>query len=300
MSFKAMKVRVNYKRLPYWFVKQIPSGSNFQQVKKIVSDLGLNTVCEAACCPNSGECFSKKTVTFMILGSTCTRNCGFCAVEKGTPLPLALDEPERVALAVKKLNLRYVVITSVTRDDLPDGGALKFALTVKAIKKRSPHTVIEILTPDFKGSISALAAVVESKPDVFSHNIETVSRLYPYVRPQADYKTSLNLLRRIKEKAPSVATKSGFMAGLGEEKEEIIQLMQDLREVNCQILTIGQYLSPSREHLRVNKYYLPEEFIEFKAVGEKLGFFKIATGPLVKSSYGAEELFFGNSHKVGL
>lgn len=285
-------MKVNTERLPHWFVKPIPRGLIFKQVKEVVSDFGLNTVCVAANCPNLGECFSRGTVTLMILGDICTRNCRFCSVRQGIPSTPLQDEPERVASAVKKLKLSYVVITSVTRDDLPDGGASQFTLTVEAIKKKSSETVVEILTPDFEGKDSSVSQVLKAKPDVFGHNIETVSRLYPLVRPQANYKTSLNILRQAKEKTPLIKLKSGLMLGLGEGEDEVIQTMKDLRAAGCEILTIGQYLKPSKKCLPVRRYVLPHEFDKLRKIAEEMRFFSVAAEPLARSSYYAEKLYF--------
>ncbi|GAB6073263.1 lipoyl synthase [Venenivibrio stagnispumantis] len=261
------------------------------KIKKLLRHLNLNTVCEEASCPNIGECFSKKTATFMIMGDICTRNCPYCNVSHGKPMPLDEKEPENIAKAVNILGLKYVVITSVDRDDLKDGGASHFAKVIQKTKEYNQDVKIEVLIPDFKGSIEALKIVIDAKPDVINHNIETVLSLYKKVRPQGNYQRSLELLKNIKDINDTIITKSGLMVGLGEEKEEIIQVMQDLRNVNCDILTIGQYLQPSKNHLPVSRYLSDEEFEEFRYIGEKLGFKEIYSGKLVRSSYHAGEIY---------
>ena len=276
--------------LPSWIKKRAPKEEILQEMKHLLRSLSLHTVCEEARCPNIGECFAKKTATFMILGNRCTRNCRFCAVEKENPLPLDPLEPENVARAVNRLSLRYVVITSVTRDDLPDGGASQFARTIKEIRRINKDGIrIEILIPDFKGSLSSLEAVVEARPDVLNHNLETVPRLYRMVRPKADYSRSLELLRRGKEMNSGIYTKSGLMVGLGENFGEVVEVMKDLREVGCDILTIGQYLRPSPEHLEVKEFVKPEKFREYETVGQSVGFPCVAASPFVRSSYQAKE-----------
>ncbi len=266
--------------------------------KEILEDLALNTICESASCPNRSECFSKKTATFLILGDICTRNCRFCGVKKGRPLPLDPTEPERVTEAARRLELKYLVITSVTRDDLSDGGAEYFAQTIKKAKKRMPEIKVEVLTPDFKGSEDSLRTVLLAKPEVFNHNIETIERLYPEVRPEANYQRSLKVLKFAKE--DDFITKSGIMLGLGEEKEEVISAMEDLREVGCDYLTIGQYLKPNKKALPVKRFVTPEEFEEYKEIGEGMGFRGIASGPFVRSSYKAEELITTKARKTSL
>ncbi|MGO9612685.1 MAG: lipoyl synthase [Dissulfurispiraceae bacterium] len=251
----------------------------------------LITVCEEARCPNRGFCFSKPTATFMILGDTCTRQCSFCSVKKGLPSDPHHEEPVRVAEASKAMGLRYVVITSVTRDDLPDGGASHFAATVRAVKCRMPETKVEILIPDFQGNIEALKAVLQSRPDVLNHNIETVRSLFSKVRPQADYEQSLSVLRNAKTLAPHIKTKSGFMLGFGETKEEVISLLKDLRKVGCNLLTAGQYLRPSKKNVPVVEYKQPAFFEDLKNVALELGFDNVACGPLVRSSMNAEEIY---------
>ena len=273
---------------PPWLKATLPSGPNYLRLKVLVKELSLHTVCEEARCPNIGECWGAGTLTFMILGRVCTRNCGFCAVTFGKPPAYDREEPERVAKAVGRLGLAHVVLTSVARDDLPDGGAAIFAETIRKIREHDPKVGIEVLIPDFRGSRSSLASVAGAKPDVLNHNIETIARLQPIVRPSARYERSLAVLRMAKELAGSVLTKSGMMLGLGEDWAEIVQTMADLRRVECDILTIGQYLRPSAQHLPLMKYYAPEEFAELKRIGLGMGFRHVEAGPLVRSSYHAE------------
>jgi lipoic acid synthetase len=260
------------------------------QMEALLAGLHLHTVCQGAHCPNVGECFLRGTATFMILGDHCTRGCRFCAVEQGRQSPPDPDEPRRVAEAVVRLGLTYVVVTSVTRDDLPDGGAGHFAATVQAIRQALPDAAVELLIPDLRGSVSALGAVVASRPEVINHNVETVPRLYPRVRPRADYRRSLDVLRWIKRYAPHIVTKSGLMLGLGETVEEVLGVMYDLRRVGCDILTLGQYLQPTEEQLEVVRYVPPHEFAAYKARGIEMGFQAVAAGPLVRSSYRAAGL----------
>ncbi|HBT46774.1 MAG TPA: lipoyl synthase [Peptococcaceae bacterium] len=276
-------------RKPPWLHKRIPAGGSLEATRKLLEELQLNTVCQSALCPNLGECFSRRTATFMILGKTCTRNCRFCAVEGGRPEPVDPDEPRRVALAAARLGLKHVVVTSVTRDDLPDGGAAQFAATIHALRERLPGAIIEVLTPDFQGERASLARVVEARPHIFNHNVETVPRLYPQVRPAADYRRSLEVLRTVKELAPDVYTKSGMMVGLGETREEVEEVMADLREVGCDILTIGQYLRPSPRHLSVEEFVPPETFEYYGEAARKMGFLYVASAPFVRSSYNAAE-----------
>jgi lipoic acid synthetase len=276
---------------PPWLKKRIPPYQDLLKIKSILSETQLHTVCEEARCPNLGECFSGGTATFLILGEICTRNCGFCAVQHGLPGSLDEHEPERVAQAVEKMGLRYIVITSVTRDDLPDGGASHFAKTIQAIRSIDLSIKIEVLVPDFKGDSFSLSSVLEKCPDVLNHNIETIPRLYPEVRPQADYKRSLDLLKRSKELYPRILTKSGFMLGLGETEEEVIELLQDLRRVGCDLLTIGQYLQPRLDRLPVVRYVPPEEFEKYEKIGSDMGFSSVASGPFVRSSFHASEMF---------
>jgi len=272
---------------PKWLTVKAPGVKVMQEMQQILSNLSLQTVCQNAECPNIGECFNNKTATFMILGNICTRRCSFCAVAKGIPGELDFKEPEHVALAVKKLDLKHAVITSVTRDDLSDGGADHFAKVINSIRKVNPNTSIEVLIPDFKGDMSALKKVIDAKPDIVNHNVETVPRLYRKVRPGADYKRSIKLLERIKRLSPKIYTKSGMMVGLGESEQEIIQTFKDLTNVGCDILTIGQYLRPSKNHIKVHEYVTPKKFEYFKNVAESMGFKYVASGPLVRSSYKA-------------
>jgi len=280
-----------HKRKPAWLKVKPSWDENYRQVKKILSSAGLNTVCREANCPNIRECFGNGTATFLILGKICTRNCSFCNIQKGIPSEADLVEPAKIARVVGLLNLKYVVITSVTRDDLKDGGASVFAEAVNQIKKTSPEVKIEVLIPDFGGSEESLKTVLKAEPDVLSHNLETVKRLYPLVRKGADYNRSLGILNSVKNCNQALVTKSGIMVGLGEKWEEIIEAMQDLKEVKCDILTIGQYLSPSDNHLPIDRYYSPEEFEKLKQMAERLGFLGVHSGPLVRSSYLAHQLF---------
>ena len=282
---------MNNQRKPPWLKKRIPPFQDLQRVKSILTEAELHTVCEEARCPNLGECFSKGTATILILGRICTRNCGFCAVENGIPAPLDESEPEKVAQAVKKMDLQYIVVTSVTRDDLPDGGASHFVKTIRAIRGLNSRIKIEVLIPDFKGDLSSLIMVLKQYPDVLNHNIETIPRLYHEVRPQAGYKRSLNLLTRSKESFPQILTKSGFMLGLGENEREVLDLLRDLREVECDFLTIGQYLQPRSDRLPVVRYIPPEEFEEYKKIGKEMGFRSVASGPFVRSSFHASQMF---------
>ncbi len=274
---------------PKWLKVKLPSGDNAVSVRQLLKNEKLHTVCQSARCPNIGECWSRRTATFMIMGDVCTRNCRFCAVVGGKPTTLDADEPNRVADAVKTLQLRYAVITSVTRDDLPDGGASHFAETIHAVRAAQPNCKIEVLIPDFRGAAGALKTVLDADPDVLNHNIETVPRLYPRARPMADYQQSLTLLNRAAEMG--ARTKSGLMVGFGETAEEIEQVMRDLLKHQCQMLTIGQYLQPTKQHLPVDRYVTPEEFAEFENKGLEMGFEHIESGPLVRSSYHADEQF---------
>ncbi len=262
------------------------------EVKKILRKLNLHTVCEEASCPNIGDCFSRKTATFMILGDTCTRACPYCDVAHGKPKPPDPDEPEHLAEAVKLLGLRHVVITSVNRDDLPDGGASHFADVIKAIRDKLPECTIEVLIPDFQGNFNALKIVADAKPDVINHNIETVPSLYKKVRHRGDYKRSLDIIKWIKDIDSKIYSKSGIMVGLGETKEEVFKVMDDLVRVNCDIFTIGQYLQPSKNHLPVARYVTPEEFKEYEKVGYEKGFKEVYSGALVRSSFHADEVFY--------
>ncbi len=283
-----------YKRKPEWIRTKIRSTQETKDVNVIIGKFGLNTVCKEANCPNRMECFSRKTATFMILGSVCSRNCAFCDVTHDTPQPLDSDEPKRVALAVKEMRLKYVVVTSVTRDDLSDGGAGHFAQVIQEIRKISKDIGVEVLIPDFKGDEQALRVVAEAKPKVINHNIETLKRLYPVLRQQADYERTLTLLKRVKEMDESIISKSGFMVGLGETENEVGQLMADLRKHCCEILTIGQYLQPSKHHYPVKEYVHPDTFKKYEEMGYALGFRHVVSGPLVRSSYHADEAFKQN------
>lgn len=273
---------------PNWLKKKIRIDEKQTNVSELLDNLHLNTVCQSAVCPNIAECFAKGTATFMILGNICTRNCRFCAISSGEPLPLDENEPKRIARAVKELKLKHVVITSVTRDDLPDGGADHFAQTINEVRKEVPSTTIEVLTPDFKGDESALSKVVLSKPSVFNHNVETVPRLYHQVRPMADYQRSLFVLSKAKEIDSSLCTKSGIMIGLGEKRQEISAVMKDLFNVGCSILTVGQYLSPSSAHIKVEEYIHPDVFKEIELEAKEIGFKYVASAPFVRSSFNAE------------
>ena len=278
-------------RLPPWFKQEIPDLEKIRGMKNLFRETGLHTVCESAHCPNIGECWGRGTATFMILGDVCTRACRFCAVATGKPLPVDPHEPAHVAGAIQKLNLKFVVITSVARDDLPDEGAAQFAKTIFEIRRLLPEIKIEILIPDFSGKFENIKIVTDAKPDVISHNIETVARLSKKVRPQAEYQRSLETLKIMRELDPSMIVKSSLMAGLGERCDEVETTMKDLLEAGCDILTIGQYLAPSqlKRHVPVERFVTPEEFESYKALGLSLGFKYVASGPLVRSSYLAEE-----------
>ncbi len=274
---------------PGWLKAKAPTGEGYRDIKETMRGLKLHTVCEEAMCPNIGECWNNRTATFMILGNVCTRSCGFCNVLTGKPSELDLDEPKRVAEAAKKMGLKHAVITSVNRDELEDGGAGIFAETIRQIREEVPGCAVEVLTPDFKGDRDALKTLIDARPDTFNHNIETVPRLYPAVRPQAKYDRSLEVLRHVKEISPDGLTKSGFMVGLGEAEEELHEIMRDLRASDVDILTIGQYLRPSKNHLPMSRYYAPKEFADLRKYGFSLGFKHVESGPLVRSSYHAHE-----------
>ena len=278
-------------RKPDWLKRRLPTGEGYARVRELIESGRLHTVCQEARCPNIWECFSHHTATFLIMGERCTRNCRFCSVHSGTPEALDPGEPGRVAAAAAEMGLQYVVVTSVTRDDLPDGGAAHFAATIRAIRERIPGAEIEVLIPDLQGDRTALHTVLAGRPDVLNHNIETVPRLYPQVRPQADYRRSLELLRAAGEIAPSIPTKSGLMLGLGETPEEVQLTLQDLRSHGCRLLTLGQYLQPSPEHLPVAAYVPPEEFERWRADALAMGFTHVASAPFVRSSYHAGESF---------
>ena len=277
------------RRLPTWLKVKMPSGQNYSKLQNLIKTQGLHTVCEEARCPNIGECWEKETATFMILGDICTRACTYCAVTTGRPTNLDLEEPRRLANTVKILDLRYAVITSVNRDDLPDGGAYIFAQCIKQIKKKVPTCKVEVLTPDFQGDWESLKVVTDANPETFNHNIETVKRIFPRVRAKGDYELSLRLLDKVKDLMPDGVTKSGMMVGLGETKTEIIATMEDLLQNRCDLLTIGQYLRPSQKHAPISKWYTPEEFADLGKIGMEMGFKHVASGPLVRSSYHAEE-----------
>jgi len=279
------------KKLPYWLKKRIPNMKAIRGMEKILRDHNLHTVCESALCPNLGECFQRKTATFMILGDICTRNCRFCAVKKGRPLPLDKNEPKNIAKVVRLLKLLHVVITSVTRDDLEDSGADQFADCIKEIRKLEPAPSIEVLIPDFGGNFKNLNIVLAYFPDVLNHNVETVKRLYSKIVPGADYNRSLRILKKAKEYSKNIIVKSGFMVGLGEKWEEIISLLKDLSDVKCDIVTIGQYLQPSDKHIPIDKFYTPDEFINLKQIGLEMGIKYIESGPFVRSSYKAKDAF---------
>lgn len=274
---------------PEWIRARAPSGANCEEVSRLVESARLNTVCRSANCPNLGECWDARTATFMILGNTCTRNCRFCAVASGEPDKLDPDEPRRVAEAVGCLKLRHAVITSVTRDDLPDGGACAFAETVRGIRAILPGCSVEVLIPDFNGDEKSLRIVLDARPNILNHNIETVERCYPEVRPQAIYARSIELLRRAKRMDPEIRTKSGLMVGVGETWQEIMRAMRELREADCDILTVGQYLAPSPRHVPISRYYTPAEFAKIKRAGTEMGFGYVECGPLVRSSYHAAD-----------
>jgi lipoic acid synthetase len=274
-------------RRPEWLKVKIPTGENYLSLKNLVLDKKLNTVCEDARCPNIAECWTRKIATFMILGDTCTRSCGFCSVKLGKPEKPDFDEPRRVAESVKQLGLKHAVITSVNRDDLKYGGAEIFAMVIKEIKRLVHGCKVEVLIPDFRGVWEALDIVLDAKPDILNHNIETIKRLYHFVRPQAVYERTLELLKIAKEKG--AVTKSGFMVGLGETDEEVIEVMKDLRSVDCDIVTIGQYLRPTKDHLPVQRYVHPNDFNKYKQIGLELGFKHVESGALVRSSYHADE-----------
>ncbi len=276
---------------PAWLKVKVPLGENFSKLRGLMEHKRLHTVCEEARCPNMSECWNAGTATFMILGDICTRSCGFCAVKTGRPEGLDLEEPFRVADAVRSMGIRHAVITSVNRDELPDGGAGVFAETIRQVRRVNPSVTVEVLIPDFRGVEWALDVVVEAKPDILNHNTETVPRLYPAVRPQARYPRTLELIARAKQKG--MATKSGMMLGLGEHSGEVLEVMNDLRGAGCDILTLGQYLQPTRDHLPVDRYVHPDEFAEYRERGLAMGFRVVQSGPLVRSSYHAGEQITG-------
>lgn len=292
-------------RLPEWLTKRVPSPQTVQVVEGMMRDSKLHTVCESARCPNLGECWSKKTATFMILGDICTRNCGFCAIHVGKPLDVDADEPRRVAEAAKTMGLKHIVVTSVARDELPDEGAAQFAQTIRALQETIPGVIVEVLTPDFKGKRWCIKMVVDAHPDIYNHNIETVERLSPVVRPQAKYSRTLDLLQAVKNMDSTIHTKSGIMLGLGETHEEVVQTLRDLRQAGVSAVTIGQYLRPTTDrHLPVVEYVHPDRFKEYERIGEELGFVFVASGPFIRSSYNAqafsEKLMADRLARVGI
>lgn len=280
------------RRHPDWLKVHLGGGTTYSEMKKRLRKAKLHTICEEAKCPNMAECFSNGTAVFLILGDTCTRNCKYCNVKQGNPPPLNPDEPLAVAESVKKLGLKYVVITSVTRDDLEDGGASVFYDCVNEIKKKQSKCKVEVLIPDFKGCKESLKKVIDSTPDIINHNIEVSEELFHKIRPDGSYKTSLSLLKNIKNIDGNIKTKSGFMVGLGEDKNHIIKTMKDLKKVKVDFLTIGQYLQPTINHIKIEKYYTPDEFMEFKSIALDIGFKHVESGPLVRSSYHAERAIF--------
>ena len=274
-------------RRPDWLKVRLPTGENYDELKTLMRSKALHTVCEEARCPNIGECWGHRTATFMILGSICTRSCRFCAVATGRPMAVDWEEPKRVAEAVQQMGLRHVVITMVNRDELKDGGATLFAATIRWVRRLNPECAVEVLTSDFKGSREALGILMDARPNVFSHNVETVPRLYKQVRPQAIYTRSLDVLEWAKEMAPERPTKAGFMLGVGEEREEVLALLEDLHARRVDIVTIGQYLQPTKEHMPIQRYVPPEEFREYAQAGKAMGLRHVESGPLVRSSYHA-------------
>ncbi|HEY63906.1 MAG TPA: lipoyl synthase [Caldilineae bacterium] len=284
-----MREQLTRGRRPPWLRVRMQHTPDYRRIKQLVHGRSLHTVCEEAGCPNIGECWGRGTATFLLMGDICTRSCGFCKIKTGRPAPLDPDEPRRVAETVRTMGLRHAVLTSVNRDDQPDGGAWVFAETIRWIRKLVPGCTIEVLIPDFRGDWEALRTVMEARPEILNHNVETVPRLYRTVRPQAKYPRSLELLRRAKEMAPDGLTKSGIMVGLGEEWDELLQVMDDLRANGVDILTIGQYLQPSRFHLPIARYYTPAEFEELRQEAIARGFRWVESGPLVRSSYHAEQ-----------
>jgi len=279
-----------HNKFPAWLKKKPIKIDQVHKIKSLLRKYKINTVCESARCPNIGECFSKPTATFMILGNHCTRNCKFCNIKSDPPEPIDFEEPQRIAEATRSLGLKHVVITSVARDDLADGGAYQFAATLYQVKKENKKITTEVLVPDFMGSNKAIRTVMDMKPDIFNHNIETVPRLYNQIRHKANYERSLKVLRVANRINSQIKTKSGLMLGLSEDEEEVIKVMNDLREVNCNILTIGQYLQPSKNHLYVQKYIEPEKFVKYKEIALELGFQHVESAPFVRSSYNAENV----------
>lgn len=288
---------VQTKKKPSWLKVKFPTDQNFFRVSHLIKEKNLHTICQSAKCPNIGECWSQRTATFLILGKTCTRNCAFCAVDKGVPLPLSSSEPHRVAEAVASMGLRYAVVTSVTRDDLPDGGASAFAETIEAVQNRVPGVKVEVLIPDFKGDEKALRKVIDARPDILNHNLEVPEALYPRInRPKDNYRRSLKVLERAAQMG--AITKSGLMVGLGEKEEDILQTFIDLREAGCDLLTVGQYLQPSRANAAVHRYYTPQEFLQLKQKALDRGFRAVESGPLVRSSYMAHKMYMSMKGKT--
>ncbi len=277
------------RRLPPWMKVRMPGGPEYIRLKNLLRESGLHTVCEEARCPNIGECWDRRSATFMILGDICTRRCHYCAVTTGRPTGLDMAEPDRVARAVQNMELRYCVITSVNRDDLPDGGSLVFAMCLRRIRKLAPECRVEVLIPDYNGSLPALKTTVEAGPAVLNHNIESSRRIFPKVRPKGDYRRSIDLLARVKDLDPNMPTKSGIIVGMGEAWDEVMETMEDLRAVGCDLLTIGQYLRPSKNHVAIDRFYTPDEFDKLRMLGESMGFKHVASGPLVRSSYHADD-----------
>jgi lipoic acid synthetase len=276
-------------RLPEWLTIRLPRPDTIKQVEEMMRAKNLHTVCESARCPNLPECWSKKTATFMILGDTCTRSCGFCAIKVGRGLTVNPHEPEDVAKVTGDLGLKHVVVTSVARDDLADEGSVQFAETIRSLRKQNPLTIVEVLTPDFKGKRWCIQNVTDARPDIYNHNIETVERLHTLVRPQAKYERTLGVLKTVKELDPSIHTKSGIMLGLGETREEVLKTLGDLRQIGVDAVTIGQYLRPTMKHLPVHSFIHPDEFKEYEKIGEDMGFTFVASGPFIRSSYNAIE-----------
>ena len=276
-------------RLPEWFRLQLPTASAYFATRNLIDDLNLHTVCESARCPNHWECWSKGTATFMIAGDRCTRACGFCAVDTRKPMSLEADEPERVAEAARRMQLKHMVITAVARDDLVDGGAAHFQKVIERVREVTPEVLIEVLTPDFKDEDGPINTVIAARPDIFNHNLETVCSLTSKVRSVATYERSLSVLSKVKKRAPEIYTKSGLMLGLGETKEELLEAMTDLRSVGCDLLTLGQYLQPTKKHLKIEEFIHPDQFTEYKRIAEAMGFSYVASGPLVRSSYHADD-----------
>ena len=277
------------RRRPEWIKVRAPGGENYERLQNLMRSKSLNTVCEEAMCPNLGECWGKGTATFLMMGDTCTRSCGFCDIKTGRPAPMDWKEPLRIAEAVKAMNLQHVVITSVNRDERPDGGAPIFAMVIKRIRQIHPGCSIEVLIPDFKGNVDALKIVMDAQPEILNHNVETVPRLFKKVQPQDNYEWAMTTLRNAKRLDPMVLTKSGIMLGLGETFDEVVEVMGDLAEQKLDILTLGQYLQPSKKHLPIERYYEPDEFVELKRIGLDLGFKWVESGPLVRSSYRAAQ-----------